>query len=224
MAYYINLRNISLVKYRTIITFADLVPSRMILKENTTTYFKAVEETGVANLEDLKTVIGTKKKLQKYARENQIDENYLTILIREVKSMQPKPIQIKDFPSVSNEIASKLENIGIKNSLQLYDRIITFENRQMLAYELNINEQEVLKLSCLTDLVRIRWVNHTFAAMLYEVNYNTAQKVASADYHQLHELVNDLNKKKNYYRGSIGLHDFKLVVVSAGDLDFDIVL
>lgn len=222
MSYHINLCDISLNDYKTRLASADLLPSRMILKDNTDHHFSSLIKAGIDNLSDLVSAIGTKKKLQKFVMVNDFDVDYLTILIREVKSMIPKPTLLKDFPVLSDEIYQKLEKFGLKNSVQLYDRILTNDSRLSLAKETKINEHDLLVISHLTDLVRIRWVNHTFAYMLYLIDINTAKKVSEADYHYLHKAVNKLNEEKNFYRGRIGLHDFKLIVDSAQDLDYDI--
>jgi hypothetical protein len=65
-------------------------------------------------------------------------------------------------------------------------------------------------------------VNHTFAYVLLEAGYDTAEKVADADYQELYEKVKKLNEEREIYKGPIGVHDMKLCVDAAKDLTLDI--
>ena len=114
-----------------------------------------------------------------------------------------------------------LENLGIKNTLQLYARILTPQNRKELSDQTGISEIEILRLAKLTDLSRIRWVNHTFAYVLFEAGYDTAEKVANADYGELYETVKKVNEEREIYKGHIGQHDMKLCVEAAKDVSFE---
>ena len=60
----------------------------------------------------------------------------------------------------------KFENIGIKNTLQLFDKVLTPKSRIEISKQSGIDKNEVFKITKLTDLSRIRWVNHTFAYVL----------------------------------------------------------
>jgi uncharacterized radical SAM superfamily protein len=79
-----------------------------------------------------------------------------------------------------------------------------------------------MKLAKLTDLSRIRWVNHTFAYVLLETGYDTAEKVANADYQELYKAVKQLNEEREIYNAHIGVRDMKMVVEAAKDLKFEI--
>lgn len=222
MGYYINLKNISIDQYKEILKSADLLPSRSILKENLDEYFTIIKGKNIHNVDELLKSLHTKKKLQEFSERNNLSDNYLTILVREVKSYRQKPNSIKDFPNLLDETILKLEQIGVKNTLQLFDKIRTRACRMQLSKQLDINESEVLKLTKLTDLSRIRWVNHTFAFVLLEANYDTTEKVANADYKKLYETIKKLNENRKIYKGHIGLHDMKLCVAAAQDVSLEI--
>lgn len=218
MGYYIDLEEISIDKYKEILKSADLLPGRMILKDNIDINFEIIKNQNVKNIDELLKILSNKKKLQDFSKQNNLNENYLTILNREIKSYRQKPNNIKDFPGITEDIALKLENIGVKNTFQLYDKILTSKSRLEISNKSGINENEVLKLAKLTDLSRIRWVNHTFAYVLYEAMYDTVEKVANAEYKELCESVKQLNEDRNIYKGHIGVHDMKLCVEAAKDL------
>ena len=222
MGYYIDLEKISIDKYKEILKSADLLPSRMILKENINNNFDILKKQAVNNLDELLRILKNKQKLQDFSKKSELNENYLTILIREIKSYRPKPNKIKDFPNVTDDIVLKFENIGIKNTLQLFDKVLTSKSRNEISKQGRIDENEVLKITKLTDLSRIRWVNHTFAYVLFEVKYDTVEKVANADYSELYENIKKLNDERKIYNAHIGLHDIKLCVEAAKDVSLEI--
>lgn len=222
MGYYIDLENISIDNYKEILKSADLLPSRMILKDNLDINFDLIKKQAVKNLDELLKILKNKQKLQDFSKQSNLNENYLTILVREIKSYRPKPNKIKDFPSITDDVILKFENIGIKNTLQLFDKVLTPKSRIEISKQSGIDENEVLKITKLTDLSRIRWVNHTFAYVLFEAKYDTVEKVANADYTELYETIKQLNNERKIYKAHIGLHDMKLCMEAAKDVSFDI--
>jgi hypothetical protein len=104
----------------------------------------------------------------------------------------------------------------------LYKKVISETNRQHLAEATGINQNEILELTKLADLSRIKWVGVTFARMLYEIGIDTVSKASKADPEKLHVSINQYNKEKSIYKGQIGLNDMKIFVNAAKDLDLDI--
>lgn len=222
MGYYIDLEKINIDKYKGILKSTDLLPSRMILKENINKNFDILKKQTVKNLDELLKILKNKQKLQDFSKQSGLNENYLTILVREIKSYRPKPNKIKDFPSITDEVILKFENIGIKNTLQLFDKVLTLKSRIEISKQSGIDENEVLKITKLTDLSRIRWVNHTFAYVLFEAKYDTVEKIANTDYSELYENIKQLNDERKIYNAHIGLHDMKLCVEAAKDVSLEI--
>lgn len=224
MSYYIDLEKITINDYKEILRTADFIPSWRILQENIEHNLKIIKKQNIKNLAELQKALATKSKVQKFAHQSRLPEDYLNVLRRAINGYQPKPNKIKDFPSINKETVQKLEDLGFKNSLQLYEQILTPEKRAELAGKSGIPGDEIEKLAKLSDLSRIRWVNHTFAYVLLEAGYDSAQKVAAADYNTMYETIKKLNTERQLYKGNIGAHDMKLCVEIAGGLDFDIVL
>ena len=218
MAYYINLNDITLDDYQATLKSADLLPSRRVLQEDTEAVFSILKAQGLRTLADLQAALKTKPKLTGLAEQTGIDVDYLTILIREINSLQPKPNKLADFPETPAGVVEKLAAIGIKHALHLHDRVLTPADRAALADEIGMDAEAVLRLAKLTDLSRIRWVNHTFAYVLLEVGYDTSAKVAQADPAQLYTDVKALNAEREIYKGQIGLHDMVLCVNAAKDV------
>ena len=201
---------------------ADLLPSRRILLENLDVNFNRIKEQSIENVDELRIALGSKARLEEFATQSGIAADYLKILIREVKSYRQTPNKIKDFPAVPEDVVLKLESIGIKNTLQLFAHILTPSQRQVLSDQSEVDSHEIMRLTRLTDLSRIRWVNHTFAYVLLEAGYDSTEKVANADYKTLYEEIKTLNDERAIYKGHIGLHDMKLCVEAARDVSFEI--
>lgn len=222
MAYYIDIFSIPIDEYQRELTESYLLPSRMVLKDGIDKKFTKLKNYGINNVDELQKALKNKPKLQKTAEETKIPEDYLKVLIREVNSIQPKPNKIRDFPEITNDTVQKLDSQEIRNTKQLYDKILTSDDREKLAQKTGINISEICRLAKLTDLSRIRWVGSMFAFVLLKAGYTTAQEIAEADHHQLYERITKLNKENKYYKGNIGLNDMKLTVLSAKKLQFEI--
>lgn len=133
MGYYIDLQSISLDEYKEILRSADLLPSRMVLKENIDAIFDIINTQKIETVDELQKALKTKNKLQDFSKQSGIPENYLGILIREVNGYRYRPNKIKDFPGISENVILKLENLGLKNTLQLFDKILTPQSRNELS-------------------------------------------------------------------------------------------
>jgi endonuclease III-like uncharacterized protein len=222
MGYYIDLEKISIDDYKEILRTADLLPSHMILTKNIDEMFNLLKKRKIENLGELRTALRSKNILQDFSKHSGISEDYLKILIRNVNGYRQKPNRIKDFPGISENVILKLESLGIKNTLQLFDKILTPQSRKELSSQTGISEREILRLAKLSDLCRIRWVNHTFAYVLLETGYDSDDKVADADYQELYEKVKKLNEEREIYKGNIGVNDMKRCVNAAKELTFDV--
>ncbi|MFC1649963.1 DUF4332 domain-containing protein [Candidatus Latescibacterota bacterium] len=222
MGYYTDLKKISIDKYKKILKSTDLIPSRKILINNIDDIFNIIKKQKIENVDELYRALKNKNNLQDFSEKSGIQEDYLKILMREVNSYRPSPSKIKDFPGISEHVIFKLENAGIKSTLQLFDKILTQQRRSEISNQTEISENEILKLAKLTDLTRIRWVNHTFAYVLYEAGYDTAKKVAGADYTALYEKVKTLNEERKFYKGTIGLRDMNRCVEAAKEVSLEI--
>ncbi len=222
MGYYIDLKSISIDKYKDIIKSAELIPSWKVLKENIDENLNIIKAHNIKNLDDLLTVLKGKDDIELFSQKSGLPGKYLEVLKRVVNGYRQKPNRIKDFPCIAEETAVKLERIGIRNTLKLYEMILTPDKRDELAEETGISKSEIVTLAKLTDLSRIRWVNHTFAYVLLEAGYESAEEVAHADPEELYEKIKRLNSERKIYNAHIGVRDMKMCIDSAGELDFEI--
>ncbi len=222
MSYYINLKDISIDKYKEVLKSAILIPSWKILRENIEQNLNQIKKQNIQNVDELKVALKDKGRVEELSKKTSLSNDYLNVLRRVVNGYHPKPNRIKDFPNVPNKVAEKLQKLGLTNTLKLYDHILTPPKRAKLSLEAGIAEVEILKLARLTDLSRIRWVNHTFAYVLLEAGYDTAEKVAKADYQEMYETIKKLNEERGLYKANIGANDMKMCIEAARGLDLDV--
>ena len=222
MGYNIDLEKITIDQYKKILKTTHLIPSWKILLENVDNNLQDIKKQGIQNLKDLYTKLKRKDQLQEFSKQCGVPVSYLTVLRRMVNGYYRKPNNIRDIPETSQTIVSKLEKLGIKHTLHLFERIKNVENRSQLSEETGIEEKEIMRLAKLTDLSRIRWVNHTFAHALYEAGYDTLKKITEADPKELHEKLRELNTRRKLYPAHIGLNDIERLVESAKIVPQDI--
>jgi len=196
-----------------------LLPSQQILKEDIDERFACLERHGIGNLQQLQMALKSKKDVQSFAEKTGLPVAYLTVLRREVNSYQPKPINLKDLPGVEPEVTQKLAALGIKNTKQLFTKVKTEEDRTGLAQLSQIEYEDILELTKLTDVARMKWVGPKFARLLVESDYDTAEKVVNSDYEALYQNLVRTNEATGIYQGRFGIQDMKSwVTVAIQDL------
>ena len=222
MGYYIDMEKITLDDYRTRLKSAYLPPGRMILKDRPDERFGYFKSIGIKNVKELIQLLGKKARFAELSKVDCLSGEYLTILLRELNSTLPKPNKIADFTGISKDTVDKLEKIGIKNTEILYYKVLTKSDRQKLVTLSGISEKDILELTKLTDLSRIKWVGVTFARMLYDTGIDTVKKASESDPVDLHLRINLLNKEKSIFKGQIGLNDIRIFVNAAKEVPLEI--
>jgi len=222
MSYYPNLEKIELQSYKQKLATAWLPPSRQMLKERLDERFEQFDRTGIKNVKELIKALKNQQMAAQLSKEACLQGNYLTILLRELNSLCPKPNKLCDFTAVATEATTRLADIGIKNTANLYERVKTKTRRIALASETGLSLQVIEQLTRLSDLSRIKWAGATFAGMLYELGLESPVSVAESDPGELHEKINQINRKKGLYKGQIGLNDIRIIVEAAKDVPQDI--
>ena len=222
MGYYIDLEKITIDDYRIKLESAYLPPSRMILKEKLDERFGYLKSIGIKNVKGLIQLLKKKDKFTELSKVDCLSGDYLTILLRELNSTLPKPNKLADFTGISKNTIDKLEKIGIKNTEELYGKVIKKSDRKELADSTGIDYQDILELTKLTDLSRIKWVGVTYAQILYDLGVDTVEKVSKSAPVDLHARVNQFIKEKNIFKGQIGLNDIKILIEAATEIPLEI--
>ena len=210
--YHIDLKKISLNKFQEEIKNSELLPSRKMLKDHLDERFKILKENKVDNLQDLVNLLKTPKKARKFAEKSGIPEDYLLILRREVNSYTPNPVNLDKFPGVKDETLTKLNSAGIKNTAHLFKRVKAVVDREKLATELGIQYNDLLELTKLTDLVRIKWVGPVFARIFLDSGTDTAEKVAKSEPNPLYMSLVEINNQKEYTKSKFTESDVVMCI------------
>lgn len=222
MGYYVDLEKVTIADYQKKLESAYLPPSRMVLKEKLGERFEHFEQIGIRNAKALINALKKKDSFEEISKMDCFPGEYLTILLRELNSTFPKPNKIADFIWISKVSIDALEKIGVVNTEKLYDKVLTKVDRQKLADSTRIDYTEIEELTKLTDLSRIKWVGVTYAKLLYDLGYDTLEKVIKAAPLDLHSQLNQRIKEHNIFKGGIGLNDVKILVETAKELPLEI--
>ena len=212
--YYLDLETFSLEKLKERLKNSRVLPSQKIIQESIDERFARLKQYGLENLQQLQNALKTKSAVQSFAQATGLPADYLTILRREVNSYQPKPIKLKGFPGVDPEVIRKLDSIGVKDTKQLFPHVLTLQSRSELAKSNQIKYDDVLGLTKLTDVARLKWVGPKFARLLVESGYDTVERVANSNYEELHRALVRANEETGTYRGKFGIADMKLWVTT----------
>jgi hypothetical protein len=222
MGYYIDLSKISLDDLKNKIKSSDLLPSQLILKQGIDEKFKVLEEFDIKNMDELKGKLKNKRNIKELSKGTSIKTEYLTILRRYVNSFHPPPRKIRDFPALSHETVDKLIKAGINTTPQLYERTFKKELRDDLKTELEISDEEILFLTKLADVSRLKYVSPIYATLIVYSDYDTAQKIRNADYNNFYKQLVKINENKKLYKGRINLKDVKYLVNETDYVTLDV--
>ena len=122
--------------------------------------------------------------------------DYLTVLKREAKSYLPKPIRLKDLPGVDSKDIDALEEQGIKNTKQLFEKGKLSEARQQLSQVTGISRERLDELVSLSDLARLYGVGPVFARMIYDAGIRSVKTFVRYDAEEFVSLYEKATHKK----------------------------
>lgn len=222
MSYSIDFSKITIEQYKKVLQKKILIPSRQVLKDQIDIHFNVFRKMNIRNLEDLFFTISNKKTKAELLKEENISDEYLTILARELKSIQSKPLKLREFDWIPGDTISRIEKEGIVNTQQLYDELGTTKKRKEFLKKTDVSEKEIMELLKLSDLTRIQWVNSTFARILLIAGFDTVEKVSKAGSEDLYNKVTSKNEELKLYKGKIGLNDMKICIEAAQFIDKEI--
>lgn len=202
MGYSIDLNKIMIVEYKELLKTKNLLPGRRILWENIEENFNLIQGIGVSSVSELKKHLSTSNRVKSFSEKSKISEEYLTILRRELGSLEQKPVAIKDFPDIQVDLIEELVNQGLHTSRDCYER----------RYRNDDYDQGLNMLYSLCDLVRINGVGVAAARAFYEAGFMTSSDVASANAEDMLARVNVVNEVKGYYKARLGLKDMQFCI------------
>lgn len=216
--YSINLEQISLGRFQHMLETKELLPGRMILKEQIDKRFSVLESLGIDNLQELWEKLKTQKRVAQLAGESGLKEEYLIILRREISGYMPKPVNLKDLPDIEAEYIEQLASLDIKTTKHLFDRVKTRSQRDELSEKTNIPNEVILELTKLSDLVRIVGVGPVFARILYVAGIDNIEVFVSQPPQEILDKVQEINASKQYTKANITEKDIVYCLETASML------
>lgn len=210
--YYMDFQSYSLNDFKTELNSSYLIPSRQILKEHIEDRFKILKDAGAQNLQDLSDLLKTPRKTREFSMKSGLPDDYLLILRREVNSYHPKPVNLEKFPGIKKDTITKLNNAGIKNTAHLFKRVKKETDRKELSTETGVKIEDILELTKLTDLSRVKWIGSVFARIFLDSGTDSVKKLSKAKAGPLYEKLVEINQEKDYTKAKFVENDVELCI------------
>ena len=138
MASALDLRTLTLERFRENLTTFELLPSRKVLADHIDMVVAKLAGMDVTDLEGLRRLLADKNRYPELANQLGVDESYLLILNREVNAYRTKPTALGSLDVFSDNELSALAGAGIKSTKHLYDRCVARDARMTLAADLGV--------------------------------------------------------------------------------------
>jgi hypothetical protein len=186
--YHLDPVRYSIQQFEDNLASREMIPSRMILKEDLESRFDKLRALGLETLGDLLQALKTKSKIAALAEKSGIPERYLIILNREAKSYFPNPVRLDQFSGFSPSVIQALRDQGITHSRHLFERAQNPEERVEQARKTGISMELISELLCLSDLVRLYGFGPVFARLVYDVGIRTVEEILQYTPQQVIEI------------------------------------
>jgi len=205
--YYIDLENIDLESFKASIEGKDLLPGRVVLRENLDQRFELLASRDIETVADLWEALKTKHRVAQFADRSGLPKDYLTILRREINSYIPKPVVLSKLPGVDAQHIARLAALGVKTSKHLFERAKTARHRSEICQQADLPEEALLELVKLSDLVRIIGVGPVFARILYQAGVDRLETFVTLSPETLLERVQAVIETEQSVRVKLTLKD-----------------
>jgi hypothetical protein len=210
--YFVDANKFPIDTFRKILKTKDILPGRIVLKDNLDERFDVLKTKGIRSLSDLLDTLKTKPKVDKFSKDTGLSVDYLTILRREANSYVSVPIRLNDLPFIGTDIIKKLELNGIKDSSQLVDSAAKYSDRVNLANKYKLAPDELLELVQLCDLVRITGVGPVFAKIIFDSGIKSVKEFLSFDPADLFERLTKTNHDKGLTKVKFSVKDIEYCI------------
>lgn len=213
-----NLDKVPLERYRDILKTQRLLPSRTLLGEQTDARFAAMANAGIRTLGELKKILSSTKKRAAFAETSGVPDEYLNLLRREIGSLEPKAVNLSEFPEVAESDIAALTAAGIHTSRELFTRYTAHNDPEEFARALGIDAAAAHELFCLCDMVRVNGAGPLWVRLLYEAGFESLRDIALADAADMLARTDAVNRQKQYYTLTLGIKDMRFCIDAANIL------
>lgn len=213
-----NLVKVPLERYRDILKTQRLLPSRTLLGEQTDARFAAMANAGIRTLGELKKILSSTKKRAAFAETSGVPDEYLNLLRREIGSLEPKAVNLSEFPEVAEPDLAALSAAGIHTSRELFARYTAHNDPEEFARAIGADAAAVRELFCLCDMVRVNGAGPLWVRLLYEAGFESLRDIALADAADMLTRTDAVNRQKRYYTLTLGIKDMRFCIDAANIL------
>ena len=196
MGYSLDLSAITLQDYLRLLKAQTLLPGRRMLHEQIGERFQLLASSGLHTAMQLNSALSTPLKMTALMKNTGIPEEYLTLLRRELGSLEQKPVPLSDFPACDPALIRSLAESGIRNSKEYWEA----------------NHDTGEELFALCDLVRINGVGAVAARAFYEAGFYSVVAVSEANASDMLARVSAINGEKKYYKAKLGEKDMQFCI------------
>ncbi len=207
LSYMPDLSEISLDEFKKELKTGRLLPSRKPLLDDIDTKFSILKKTSISNAENLRDILKSGSKLKQLIKETGIPEDYFKLLKREVNNLLPTPVKFSDIPNISEKIVKKLSSLKIADAENLFSYVKDNDSRKNFEKESGLSKEEVLWLTKIVDVSRIKWVGPKLARLIVDTKYDTVEKLAKAKPTDVLDELNSAKQKHKAYDGPLGIND-----------------
>ena len=189
--YSTDLTSINLDTFEETILTIDLLPSRKVLAEGISDVVPEFKRMGLDNLEDLRCLLRDKARYADLAAGLGVDEEYLTVLNREVNSYVSKPVPLPQLDVFEEPELERRRAARIRSTKDLYERCALPSTRQAIAVEHDVDNERLAHALELSDLVRINGVGPAFAHFLNGLGIRRPDDFSSTDPQEILQRYRD---------------------------------
>ncbi len=207
ISYMPDLSKITLDEYKNELKTGRLLPSRQPLLEDIDNKFNILRKNGYDDLSGLKKALDNKKSFNEMIKKTGLSDDYLKLLKREVGNVLPVPIKFSEIPNISEKIIKKLTNLDITDTEILFPYIMDNQSRKEFSKKSGLNEDEVLWLTKIVDVSRIKWVGPKLAKLIVDTKFDTVKKLALAKPTEALTAFNEAKRVHKEYDGPLGIDD-----------------
>ncbi len=200
---------LSLEEFKELTANRRMLPGRVMLHEEMDERFARLKRSGMETLGDILRILSSKLRIQSFAIQTGLSEDYLVLLKREAGSYLAKPFSLSSFPGIPFEYVELLKSRGIKNTKDLFEQLQSELEQVNLSASTGIPVYRLKELHSLCDLSRVTGVGGIFARMLYESGIHSSIAFASADTLVLLKGCQSVIEKHGYAIGNLGEEDMK---------------
>jgi predicted flap endonuclease-1-like 5' DNA nuclease len=107
---------------------------------------------------------------------------------------------VADLNGFGPNFAGKLKKLGIRTTARLLETAKSLKGRQMLAEQIDIDEQQLLRVANLIDRMRIKGVGQEYAELLEAAGVVTVKELRYRNPGRLAQAMAEANVKRKLVR------------------------